>query len=56
MTEKLSFPEISTTLRLTVSIGVGNYQAGESIDTLIARAEEALYDAKQNGKNRVEFR
>jgi diguanylate cyclase len=56
MTEKLSFPEISPAFRLTVSIGVSVYQTGDSIDTLVARAHAALYDAKRNGKNRVEFR
>jgi diguanylate cyclase (GGDEF)-like protein len=53
MTEKLSFPEISAAVKLTVSIGVSVYQPRESIDTLLARADEALYDAKRSGKNRV---
>lgn len=37
-------------------IGVANYQNGESLDTLVARVDEALDDAKQKGKNRIEFR
>jgi diguanylate cyclase len=40
-------------LRLTVSIGVSAYKKGDTPETLIARADKALYDAKQNGKNRA---
>jgi diguanylate cyclase len=40
---------------LTVSIGVAQYQPGESIMQLFARADEALYKAKQRGRNRVEW-
>jgi diguanylate cyclase (GGDEF)-like protein len=39
----------------TVSIGVTtNYSAGDSMDTLIARADSAMYRAKTKGRNRVE--
>ncbi|MBI3663807.1 MAG: GGDEF domain-containing protein [Acidobacteria bacterium] len=40
-------------LAFTVSCGVAEYSRGESVADLIARADEALYDAKRNGKNRV---
>lgn len=40
--------------RITLSIGVAAYQPGESISTLIERADAALYRAKRNGRNRVE--
>jgi diguanylate cyclase len=40
-------------LRITVSIGVCAYKKGDNPETLIARADKALYDAKQNGKNRA---
>ncbi|MHC4983735.1 MAG: GGDEF domain-containing protein [Planctomycetota bacterium] len=38
---------------LTVSIGVAKFQPGEPLDTLIQRADQALYRAKNQGRNRV---
>jgi diguanylate cyclase len=38
---------------LTASCGVAEYALGESARDLIRRADEALYDAKRMGKNRV---
>jgi diguanylate cyclase (GGDEF)-like protein/PAS domain S-box-containing protein len=40
-------------LRLTVSIGLAEYAADESLDGLLRRSDEALYEAKRTGKNRV---
>lgn len=40
--------------RLTISVGVAQYKPGESIMQTFARADEALYRAKERGRNRVE--
>lgn len=37
----------------TVSIGVAIAHEGESTETLVARADEAMYRAKQHGRNQV---
>jgi diguanylate cyclase len=38
---------------ITFSAGVAERMAGESIDDVLPRADTALYQAKQNGRNRV---
>jgi len=38
---------------MTASCGVAEYALGESSEDLIRRADEALYEAKREGKNRV---
>jgi diguanylate cyclase (GGDEF)-like protein len=39
----------------TISIGLAEWSsAGEAMDAIIARADTALYEAKANGRNRVE--
>ncbi len=40
-------------VRWTASGGVTQMFGGESLDSLVKRADEALYDAKRKGKNRV---
>ncbi len=42
-----------STLRITASLGVAARSQGEALDNLIRRADEALYVAKQQGRNRV---
>lgn len=39
--------------RITMSIGVAEYVPGEAIAAFIERADNALYDAKHAGRNRV---
>ncbi|MBI5461997.1 MAG: diguanylate cyclase [Gammaproteobacteria bacterium] len=40
-------------LRMTISQGIALAHAGDSVETLLARADAALYAAKQAGRNRV---
>jgi len=38
---------------ITVSIGVSQYKQGESLEDFVNRADQALYFAKNSGRNRV---
>ena len=40
-------------LRITFSAGIAQFQHNESIDTAIERADHALYQAKQNGRDQA---
>jgi diguanylate cyclase (GGDEF)-like protein len=42
-------------LKVTISVGVAERRGGEPRDALIARADDALYVAKNSGRNRVEL-
>jgi diguanylate cyclase (GGDEF)-like protein len=45
-----------TSVIVTVSIGIAHCESPtESIDTIIRRADSALYDAKRTGRNRVTY-
>ncbi len=46
------FPQIG---RKSASFGVAMFRSGETLPETIARADAALYRAKQDGRNRVEF-
>jgi diguanylate cyclase (GGDEF)-like protein len=41
-------------VRVTASFGVAHYEEGQNLETLVAMADAALYEAKRGGKNRVE--
>lgn len=41
-------------ISLTVSIGIAESTTGESLDSILARADKALYAAKSAGRNRCE--
>ena len=40
-------------VRITISIGVTEYQTKEELSTFIQRADKAMYLSKQNGRNKV---
>ena len=49
--EKYTF---DTEIKITVSFGVTQFKEGDTVDTAIRRADDALYRPKAGGRNRVE--
>jgi diguanylate cyclase (GGDEF)-like protein len=47
-------PDASVDTAISVSVGVAQWRAGESLDHLLERSDAALYRAKRAGRNRVE--
>ncbi|PSU09043.1 GGDEF domain-containing protein [Photobacterium gaetbulicola] len=45
----------NTTIRFTTSIGISNYANGDSLSSLIDRADRALYDCKDAGRDCTRF-
>ncbi len=39
--------------KVTISLGVTSYKYGDTVDSLISRADKALYKAKEAGRNKV---
>jgi len=50
--EKITVP--SCPRQITISLGVASWRVGEASKQFVARADEALYNAKRSGRNRVE--
>ncbi len=42
-------------IKVTASLGVAEFHKGDTVDTLIAQTDAALYRAKKNGRNRIEL-
>lgn len=51
--ENTRFKEID---KVTCSIGVTQFKENDTIDAIIKRADDALYEAKQTGRNKVSFK
>lgn len=50
---EMEFAALGKSVRLTASFGVAQWRDGEGYGKLFARADKALYEAKENGRNRV---
>lgn len=55
LAEGAVMPGLPAAQRVTVSIGVAEYRIGETVVQTVGRADQALYAAKQAGRNRVEI-
>jgi diguanylate cyclase (GGDEF)-like protein len=51
-TEQRDWSTIATGLAVTTSAGVATFDGHEALEELLARADAALYDAKNGGRNR----
>lgn len=52
--ERVQMHEVEGVGKKTASFGVTVFEKKDTITTIIARADKALYKAKENGRNRVE--
>lgn len=53
LTSVLDFPGSVPPIQATASFGVSFADEGDNVDTLIHKADQALYDSKRSGRNRT---
>ena len=53
--KSIEFDILPADFRITISVGVTEYQPHEQVQETIDRADTALYKAKANGRHRVEY-
>jgi polar amino acid transport system substrate-binding protein len=54
--EKIENHSFAVVEKITASLGVALYEKNEAVDRVLVRADEALYLAKAQGRNRVSFK
>ena len=47
---------IDNLYKITISIGVASFQKNDTKESLLERVDQALYESKENGRNRVSFK
>ncbi|MBI3283334.1 MAG: GGDEF domain-containing protein [Burkholderiales bacterium] len=52
--ETYNWNSIAPDLRITMSFGVSGIRGGDDLSSVMQRADNALYRAKKNGRNRIE--
>jgi diguanylate cyclase (GGDEF)-like protein len=52
--EQIGFSDLSPALKITVSIGVTVWKSADDFSSIVKRADDLLYRAKEGGRNRVE--
>jgi diguanylate cyclase len=50
-----AFHSAGKAVNVTISCGLSQFAEGDSIEAVFARADQAVYQAKRNGKNRCEI-
>jgi diguanylate cyclase (GGDEF)-like protein len=51
LAETIDFKDVASSLTVTVSGGVAQFQPDDAIGSLLYRADKAMYFAKKSGKN-----
>ncbi len=52
---EFEYATLKSAARVTISVGIATMRAEEELDQLVSRADQALYRAKEAGRDRVEF-
>lgn len=55
MVAETEFKSGNTVFRVTISAGIASYPALQDLNSLIAAADHALYQAKRSGRNKIMF-
>jgi diguanylate cyclase (GGDEF)-like protein len=55
MAERQQFHVAGQEVRVTISVGVAQVRPADDLTALLRRADEAMYEAKRKGRNRIEL-